>query len=302
MNSSQKGDLGHPRLFPQSGNDLRHVLGDIHRSRSSFVIVTHENQASPIFCNLATVTASLHNPNSAINNMMVTGKFHEPKRATANASKRIMTAFSFTKAATLTLILATIVSKTYQCSALSMTKRASLRQTPHNLDIISRVASTNDVAPSACHHALIQHLAPFGSPFKITKIRGGAASSSTLFSTSSSGSNSDNHGAVTPNETRNLKHLGQLALSGLMAFAYMRYQQMVILGSVAYFLIHRVGMQGRKTGMKPVLRDTILVGGIFAALQITQRLLGPVRLVVELLVTAFFSYMFLIIASKQQTA
>ena len=123
---------------------------------------------------------------------------------------------------------------------------------------------------------------------------------SPLFSSSSNGS-TDN-GAVTPNETRNLKHLGQLTLSGLMAFAYMRYQQMAVLASVAYFLVRRVGIEGRKSGMKPVARDTILVGGIFAALQVTQGLLGPVKAVVELLVTAFFSYMFLIIASKQQKA
>jgi hypothetical protein len=112
----------------------------------------------------------------------------------------------------------------------------------------------------------------------------------------------DNNGAVTPNETRNLKNLGQLALSGLMALAYMRYQQLVILGSITYFLIRRVGINGRKQCMKPVVGDTILVGGIFGAMQITQRLLGPARLVVELLVTAFFSYMFLLIASKKQTA
>ena len=177
----------------------------------------------------------------------------------------------------LTVLLMALVMPSSLCAALST----------------SKIARTSTLGP--CHS--LARCNNFQSMVQKSHNKWTEASTSPLFSSSQ---NNAEDGSVTSTETRNLKNLGQLTLSGLMAFAYMRYQQLVILASVAYFLVKRVGIEGRKSGVQPVIRDTILVGGIFTALQITQRLLGPVKLIVELLVTAFFSYMFLIIASKQE--
>jgi len=114
-----------------------------------------------------------------------------------------------------------------------------------------------------------------------------------LFSTDGSNSDTGGAGSLSPTAKTNLKILGKLSLSGLLAYGYMQYYAWMAFGSFAYYFLSKTVRKQKIKGS-----ETIGVAGILLGMVFMKKFLGPAKFLLELVVTSFFSYYFLALANN----
>ena len=120
---------------------------------------------------------------------------------------------------------------------------------------------------------------------------------------------------------QNLRVLGRLSVSGLLAYGYMRYYAAVTVASLGYYLYQKLvswgtvclwQWQSRPNKLIAILSfssqvakkgvqhgEWIMLIGIMFGLGLVRKIIAPAKFVLELVVTSFFSYFFVNLANGE---